>query len=83
MTDKLEKEEIPVYQRFGVNDSMPFNVSKNRLLNTVEFVERNQEMIKSVTLEQISLGTYTIPIWKRAFVLAERKRSFRLLSQRP
>ena len=49
VTDKLEKEEIPVYQRFGVNDSMPFNVSKNRLLNTVEFVERNQEMIKSVT----------------------------------
>ncbi len=67
VTDKLEKEEIPVYQRFGVNDSMPFNVSKNRLLNTVEFVERNQEMIKSVTLEQISLGTYSIPIWKRAF----------------
>ncbi len=67
VTDRLEKDEIPVYQRFGVSDTSPVDVSETRLINSVEFVSRNQETIKSVKLEHTPLGTYKIPIWKRTF----------------
>lgn len=67
VTDRLEKEEIPKYQRAGVSDTSGTNVSRERLLNGIEFVEKNQNLILSTHSDRKPLGIYRCPVWKRAF----------------
>lgn len=67
VTYKLKKEEIPQYQRAGVSDTILPNVSKERLKNGLEFVERNQELILLSSHKQQTLKVYKIPFWKRTF----------------
>jgi lipopolysaccharide/colanic/teichoic acid biosynthesis glycosyltransferase len=67
VTDKLEKEEIPKYQRAGVSDTSSTNVSRERLLNGIEFVEKNQNLILSTHTDRKPLGIYKCPVWKRSF----------------
>lgn len=67
VADRIEKDEIPKYQKCGVNDTTHTDVSEARLKNGLEFVAKNQELIQSVTLNNQPLETYQIPFWKRAF----------------
>lgn len=67
VTDNIEKEEIPKYQRAGISDTIPPTVSQERLMNGLEFVEKNQELILSSLQEQEPLGIYKTPLWKRVF----------------
>lgn len=69
VTDKVEKEEIPQYQRAGISDTVSPSVSLERLLNGLEFVERNQNLILASSQNQQPLGIYKIPLWKRVFDL--------------
>jgi len=65
--DKINREELPHYQRAGVNDTSRTDIPKTRLVNGVQFVERNQNLILSSLVEKGSLGTYQAPAWKRLF----------------
>jgi lipopolysaccharide/colanic/teichoic acid biosynthesis glycosyltransferase len=67
VADSIEKDEISGYQHCGVNDTAKTCISKTRLRNGREFVERNQELILAASLEQKPLGNYTVPLWKRMF----------------
>ncbi|MEN6618407.1 MAG: sugar transferase [Rikenellaceae bacterium] len=67
VSDRIEKEEIPQYQKCGVNDTTHTDISETRLKNGLEFVAKNQELIQSVSLDQQPLKTYKIPLWKRTF----------------
>jgi len=67
VTDKLEKEEVSKYQGAGVSDTTTPYVSKERLSNGIEFVERNQEAILLSFHKHKRLSVYKIPIWKRTF----------------
>lgn len=67
VTKKIDKEEIPKYQRMGISDTIHPNVSEERLLNGVEFVATHQDLITFASREQQSLGIYKCPLWKRAF----------------
>lgn len=64
---KIDKEELPHYQKAGINDTSHVGIPKERLLNGVEFVERNQSLILASLVEKGSLGTYEAPLWKRLF----------------
>ncbi len=64
---KIEKDELPHYQKAGVNDTSHTDIPKARLLNGIEFVDRNQSLILASLVEKGSLGTYKAPIWKRVF----------------
>jgi len=65
--DTIEREEILHYQKAGVNDTVHTDVSKERLLNGVEFVDKNQSLILAALVEKRTLGTYNPPVWKRTF----------------
>jgi len=65
--ESIGREEIPHYQRGGVNDTVHTNVPGSRLINGVEFVEKNQNLILASFIEKGSLGTYKPPLWKRSF----------------
>jgi len=67
VSDRIEKEEIPQYQKCGVNDTTHTDISETRLKNGLEFVAKNQELIQSASLDQQPLKTYKIPLWKRTF----------------
>jgi lipopolysaccharide/colanic/teichoic acid biosynthesis glycosyltransferase len=69
VTDKVEKEEIPQYQKAGVSDTISPSVTRERLENGLEFIERNQDLIHSAAHTQESLGIYKCPVWKRSFDL--------------
>jgi lipopolysaccharide/colanic/teichoic acid biosynthesis glycosyltransferase len=69
VTDKIEKEEVPQYQRVGVSDTISPSVTRERLENGLEFIERNQDLIHSAAHTQESLGIYKCPLWKRCFDL--------------
>jgi len=63
----IDREELPHYQKAGINDTSHTSIPKERLLNGVEFVERNQSLILASLVEKGSLGTYEAPLWKRLF----------------
>lgn len=63
----IDKEELPHYQKAGVNDTSHTDIPKARLVNGVEFVDRNQSLILASLVEKGSLGTYKAPLWKRVF----------------
>ncbi len=63
----IDREELPHYQKAGINDTSHTAIPKERLLNGVEFVERNQSLILASLVEKGSLGTYEAPLWKRLF----------------
>ncbi|MHC1779978.1 MAG: sugar transferase [Bacteroidales bacterium] len=67
ITETVEKEDIPAYQRAGINDTIPPNVSEERLRNGIDFVSRNQALIASSSKDMLPLGNYKCPIWKRIF----------------
>lgn len=67
VTANIDKEEIPKYQRAGVSDTTSPTVSKERLMNGLEFVARNQKLILSSLQKQKPLGIYKTPLWKRTF----------------
>lgn len=67
VTDKIEKDEIPKYQKMGINDTIHPQVSEARMLNGVDFVARHQDLIISASKEQQPLGVYKCPFWKRSF----------------
>ncbi|MGE0092526.1 MAG: sugar transferase [Bacteroidales bacterium] len=80
VTDSIEKNEIPKYQIAGISDTIPTMVSEERLNNGIEFVERNQELIRAVSYRDNSLGIYKCPIWKRTFDILFSIASIILLS---
>ena len=63
----IDREELSHYQKAGINDTSSTSIPKERLLNGVEFVERNQALILASLVEKGSLGTYEAPLWKRLF----------------
>jgi len=63
----IDREELPHYQKAGINDTSHTAIPKERLLNGVEFVERNQSLILASLVEKGSLGKYEAPLWKRLF----------------
>lgn len=67
VTERIDKDEIPKYQKMGINDTIHPQVSEARLLNGVEFVARHQDLIISASKEQQPLGIYKCPLWKRTF----------------
>ncbi|GAB1473565.1 sugar transferase [Bacteroidota bacterium] len=67
VTETVDKEDIPAYQRAGINDTIPPNVSEERLRNGIEFVSRNQALIASSSKDMLPLGNYKCPLWKRIF----------------
>ncbi len=67
VTESVDKEDIPAYQRAGINDTIPPNVSEERLRNGIEFVSRNQTLIASSSKDMLPLGNYKCPVWKRVF----------------
>ncbi|MDP3453063.1 MAG: sugar transferase [Bacteroidales bacterium] len=67
VTDKIEKDEIPLYQRMGINDTTTPNVSEERLRNGIDFVARNHHLLQSASKDQQTLGSYKCPLWKRLF----------------
>jgi len=67
VTKYLPKEEIREYKRAGVGDTSSPTVSKERLLNAIEFLERNPEIILSSFTDSRELSFYTVPVWKRVF----------------
>lgn len=70
VTERIEKDEIPQYQRIGINDTTSPIVSEERLRNEIDFVARNQELLLSVSKDQQPLGSYKCPLWKRLFDIA-------------
>ncbi|MCK9305545.1 MAG: hypothetical protein M0P27_09135, partial [Bacteroidales bacterium] len=70
ISETLDKEEISFYLRCGVNDTAVGDISRTRLINGAEFVERNQEMILSASIKREPLGKYKCPLWKRLFDIA-------------
>ena len=67
VTESLDKVDIVEYHRMGINDTIPPDVSVERLTNGMNFVARNQELIVSTTQESLPLGVYHCPLWKRLF----------------
>ncbi len=67
VSDKIDKAEIPHYQKCGVNDSVHTDVTEVRLKNGLEFVAKNQALIQAASIDQQPLGTYVTPLWKRLF----------------
>lgn len=65
--DKIEQHEIVEYQRAGISDTSPINVSEKRLKNGIDFVYRNQALIQSATKNEIALTIYCCPVSKRIF----------------
>lgn len=70
VTESISKEEIPKYQRVGVNDTCLPTESQERVKNGVEFLERNHELIYSIAQSHTPLGIYKTPVWKRIFDIA-------------
>ncbi len=70
VSDLLPKEEILPYQKAGASDSSKSYVEPQRLLNGIEFVERNQDLIIASSKTQEPLGVYKCPLWKRVFDIA-------------
>ncbi|MDP3436666.1 MAG: sugar transferase [Bacteroidales bacterium] len=67
VTENINKDEISAYQRMGINDTIPPNVSEERLRNGLDFVFRNQALIVSSSRDMLPLGSYVCPLWKRVF----------------
>ena len=67
VTEKIDKDEIPKYQKMGINDTIHPRVSEARLLNGLEFVAKHQDLITAASREHQPLGIYKCPIWKRTF----------------
>lgn len=67
VTERIDKEEIPRYQKMGISDTIHPMVSEARLLNGVEFVATHQDLITAASREQQPLGIYKCPLWKRTF----------------
>ena len=67
VADRIEREEIPQYQKCGVNDTTHSDISETRLKNGLEFMTKNQELIMSASIEQQPLGVYKMSFWKRTF----------------
>lgn len=53
VTESLDKVDIVEYHRMGINDTIPPDVSVERLTNGMNFVARNQELIVSTTLQMV------------------------------
>jgi lipopolysaccharide/colanic/teichoic acid biosynthesis glycosyltransferase len=67
VTERIDKEEIPKYQKIGISDTIHPNVSETRLLNGIEFVATHQDLITAASRVQQPLGIYKCPLWKRSF----------------
>lgn len=67
VTDQLPKEEIRDYKRAGISDTSSTKLTQERLLNAIEFIERNQDLILSSYTDNRELSFYSPPIWKRTF----------------
>lgn len=67
VTERIDKEEIPKYQKIGISDTIHPHVSEARLLNGIEFVATHQDLITAASRVQQPLGIYKCPLWKRSF----------------
>lgn len=67
VTERIDKEEIPKYQKIGISDTIHPYVSEARLLNGIEFVATHQDLITAASRVQQPLGIYKCPLWKRSF----------------
>ena len=67
VSDQIKPELFAKYTKYGVKDTIRSDVSRERLLNAIEFIERNHKLLSSVINEQNISGMYEIPLWKRMF----------------
>ncbi|HCV16111.1 MAG TPA: sugar transferase [Rikenellaceae bacterium] len=67
VTERIDKEDIPKYQKIGISDTIHPRVSETRLLNGIEFVAKHQDLITAASRVQQPLGIYKCPLWKRSF----------------
>lgn len=67
VSDQIKPELFAKYTKYGVKDTIRSDVSRERLLNAIEFIERNHKLLSSEINEQNISGMYEIPLWKRMF----------------
>ena len=62
VTERIDKEDIPKYQKIGISDTIHPRVSEARLLNGIEFVAKHQDLITAASRVQQPLGIYKCPL---------------------
>lgn len=67
VADHIPKDQFRRYMQNGVRDTACSNVTKERIKNGIQFIERNHKFLCCSYKEQLPLGNYKIPFWKRLF----------------
>lgn len=67
VSDNLSKDQFTKYLKSGVKDIVPEPLTKERMFNIVQFVERYQKLLSLSKNDDNQIRTDRIPVWKRIF----------------
>ncbi|WP_455585508.1 sugar transferase [Bacteroides sp.] len=66
--DSLTKEESQEYLKAGINNTIPFEASKEAIDSLINFQKRRkQQKIKDLQKKGENVRTFKLPLWKRCF----------------
>ena len=67
LTHDLSKEDRDVYQKCGINDTIPLNSSVTELNKKIQFIADREGMFFDDQQPRYRMLRFKIPIWKRLF----------------
>lgn len=59
--------KVSSYLEAGLNDTFLPNVTETRIRNVLDFITQNNILFAGSFQQNLHLGVYTIPVWKRIF----------------
>lgn len=67
ITDKLTKEESPLYLKSGICNTLSHNDSKENFEQTIDFIFKRQHQFQAAIQNQSSIKHFHLPLRKRLF----------------
>ena len=67
LTRDLSKEDRQIYQKCGINDTIPLNASVTELNKKIQFIADREGMLFDDQAPRYRMLRFKIPVWKRLF----------------
>lgn len=68
VTEALDREEGLSYLKAGINNTIPFDTTRQALDDLLNFLDqRKQQKIKDITEKGVNIQMFKLPLWKRVF----------------
>ena len=67
LTRNLSNEDRKIYQKCGINDTIPLNASVTELNKKIQFISDREGMLFDDQAPRYRMLRFKIPIWKRLF----------------